>query len=119
MVRTALFRSGAHHADACDPVLSLKHWALNVAKRRGMKRAKVALARKLGVVLHRMWVDATDFRWSKTAAMAIGEEAVRSEPKRQRSPEVPSPGRGLGKVVCSAVNASETTLARLICQLWI
>ena len=49
---------------------SLKHWALNVAKRRGMKRAKVALARKLGVVLHRMWVDATDFRWSRTAAMA-------------------------------------------------
>jgi hypothetical protein len=27
-----------------------------------MKRAKVALARKLGVVLHRMWMDATDFR---------------------------------------------------------
>jgi hypothetical protein len=35
-----------------------------------MKRAKVALARKLGVVLHRMWVDATEFRWSKTAAAA-------------------------------------------------
>jgi hypothetical protein len=35
-----------------------------------MKRAKVALARKLGVVLHRMWMDATDFRWSKTATAA-------------------------------------------------
>jgi len=30
-----------------------------------MKRAKVALARKLGVVLHRMWVDETEFRWGK------------------------------------------------------
>lgn len=28
-----------------------------------MKRAKVALAQKLGVVLHRMWLNATDFRW--------------------------------------------------------
>ena len=35
-----------------------------VAKRRGMKKARVALARKLGVILHRMWVDGTSFRWS-------------------------------------------------------
>ena len=35
-----------------------------------MKRAKVALARKLGVVLHRMWVDATEFRWGKAATAA-------------------------------------------------
>ena len=49
---------------------SLKRWALDVAQRRGMKRAKVALARKLGVVLHRMWMDATEFRWSKAAAVA-------------------------------------------------
>src|SRR3712207_8173834 len=35
----------------------LKRWALAVARRRGMKRAKVALARKLATVLHRMWVD--------------------------------------------------------------
>lgn len=36
----------------------------SVVRALAMKRAKVALARKLGVVLHRMWVDATDFRWS-------------------------------------------------------
>jgi transposase len=35
-----------------------------VAKRRGMKKARVALARKLAVILHRMWVDGTSFRWS-------------------------------------------------------
>lgn len=45
---------------------ALKRWAMEVAKRRGAKRAKVALARKLAVILHRMWVDGTDFRWSKT-----------------------------------------------------
>jgi transposase len=42
-----------------------------VAKRRGTKKARVALARKLGVILHRMWVDGTTFRWSnKEAAIA-------------------------------------------------
>lgn len=43
---------------------------MNVAKRRGMMRAKVALARKLATVLHRMWVDGTDFRFSKEEAAA-------------------------------------------------
>ena len=45
----------------------LKAWAMNVAKRRGAKRAKVALARKLGVVLHRMWVDELEFRFGNPA----------------------------------------------------
>ena len=35
-----------------------------VAKRRGSKRAKVALARKIAVILHRMWVDGTTYRWT-------------------------------------------------------
>jgi hypothetical protein len=43
---------------------TLKRWAMEVAKRRGAKRAKVALARKLAVVMHRMWIDGSDFRWS-------------------------------------------------------
>ena len=42
----------------------VKAWAMGVAKRRGTKKAKVALARTLGVILHRMWVDGTDFRWT-------------------------------------------------------
>ena len=45
----------------------LKAWAMTVAKRRGAKRAKVALARKLGVVLHRMWVDESEFRFGTPA----------------------------------------------------
>ena len=43
---------------------------MQVAKRRGMARAKVALARRLGVILHRMWVDGTEFRWSQDGADA-------------------------------------------------
>ncbi len=64
MVRTALFEAAHTMLTRAVRFSSLKRWALDVAKRRGMKRAKVALARKLGVVLHRMWVDATEFRWS-------------------------------------------------------
>ena len=48
---------------------ALKRWAMEVAKRRGRKRAKVALARKLAVILHRIWVDGTVFRWSREAAV--------------------------------------------------
>ena len=42
-----------------------------MAGRRGLKRAKVALARKLATVLHRMWVDGATFRWGKQAVAAV------------------------------------------------
>jgi transposase len=46
----------------------LKAWGLRVAQRRGIRRAIVAVARRLAVVLHRMWVDGSEFRWSKDSA---------------------------------------------------
>lgn len=46
----------------------LKAWGLRIAQRRGMRRAVVAVARRLAVILHRMWVDGTDFRWSSGSA---------------------------------------------------
>src|SRR6202140_3063312 len=48
----------------------LKAWGMRVAQRRGMRRATVAVARWLAVILHRMWVDGTDFRWSNGATAA-------------------------------------------------
>ena len=47
---------------------ALKAWGIRVAKRTGLRKAKVAVARKLAVVLHRMWIDGTEFRWSKEVA---------------------------------------------------
>ena len=38
---------------------------MKVAKARGMARARVAVARKLAVILHRMWSDGTEFRFGK------------------------------------------------------
>src|ERR671910_164270 len=48
----------------------LKSWALGVARRAGLKKAKVALARKLAVVLHRMLADGRSFMASKVVSPA-------------------------------------------------
>ena len=62
MVRTALYQAAnvlLHHGRWS----ALRAWGMRIAKRRSVKAAKVALARKLAVILHRMWTDGTDFRW--------------------------------------------------------
>ena len=48
----------------------LKAWAMKIARYRGMKKAIVALARRLAVIMHRIWVDGTDFQWTRKAAAA-------------------------------------------------
>ena len=67
-VRTALFEAAHVVLLRVQRFSALKAWALRVARARGLKRAKVALARKLAVVLHRLWVDGTEFRWNREAA---------------------------------------------------
>jgi transposase len=37
---------------------------MRLAKRSSLRQAKVAVARKLAVILHRMWLDGTDFNRS-------------------------------------------------------
>jgi transposase len=63
-VRTVLFE--AAHILMTRPIKGgwLKSWALRLAKRVGMKKAKVALARRLAVILHRMWVNGTTFKFA-------------------------------------------------------
>ena len=48
----------------------LKAWAMQIARRRGMKKAIVALARRLAVIMHRILVDGTEFRWTREQATA-------------------------------------------------
>jgi len=48
----------------------LKAWAMQIAKRRGKKKAIVALARRLAVIMHRIWVDGTEFRWTRNVVTA-------------------------------------------------
>ena len=68
-VRTALYE--AAHIILTKPVkgcTALKSWAMRLAKRAGLNKAKVALARKLAVIMHRMLVDAKPFRSTAAAA---------------------------------------------------
>jgi transposase len=48
----------------------LKAWAMTIARRRGLKKAVVALARRLAVIMHRIWVDGTEFRWTRQETAA-------------------------------------------------
>ena len=43
---------------------------MKIAKSRGMKKAIVALARRLAVIMHRIWVDGTEFRWTRETVAA-------------------------------------------------
>ena len=49
---------------------ALKAWGMRIAKRSGIRKAKVAVARKLAVILHRMWIDGTEFQWSSKEVAA-------------------------------------------------
>jgi len=66
-VRAALYE--AAHVILTAPVKggALKSWAAKLARRAGMQKAKVALARKLAVILHRMLADASPFEAAKAA----------------------------------------------------
>lgn len=70
MVRNVLFEAANVMLTRVVRWSALKAWAVRIAGRQGAKKAKVALARKLAVVLHRMWVDETEFRWGKAEAIA-------------------------------------------------
>ena len=69
-VRATLYEAANVMLTRAGKFSTLKRWALEVAKRRGMRRAKVALARKLATVLHRLWVDGSEFRFGRDAAAA-------------------------------------------------
>jgi transposase len=49
---------------------TLKACGIRLSKTRGHRRAVIAVARKLAVILHRMWVDGSDFRWGPVATPA-------------------------------------------------
>jgi len=67
LARTALYEAAHSLLIRSSKWSALRAWGLSVAKRRGMARARVAVARKLAVILHRMWADGSEFRWGKQA----------------------------------------------------
>lgn len=72
LLRASLYEAAQVLLSRVARPTSLRSWAMRMAKRRGRKKAVVALARKIGVILHRMWVDGTDFRWNPLPAPMVG-----------------------------------------------
>lgn len=65
LARTALYEAAHTLLVRSRKWSALRAWGMKVAKARGMARARVAVARKLAVILHRMWSDETEFRFGK------------------------------------------------------
>lgn len=65
MMRTLLYEAAQSLLTRVQKWSWVKAWAMNVAKRRGLQKAIVALARRLSVIMHRMWRDGTEFRWTR------------------------------------------------------
>lgn len=76
LARTALYEAAHTLLVRSKKWSSLRAWGMNIAKRRGMARARVAVARKLGVILHRMWADGTAFRYGKETGSAAAASKV-------------------------------------------
>jgi transposase len=70
MLRMYLFEAAGVLLTRVPKWSGLKAWGMRLAKRNGLRKAKVAVARKLAVILHRMWIDGTEFNWSKKEAAA-------------------------------------------------
>jgi transposase len=70
MTRTMLYEAAQSMLVRSAKWSWLKAWAIKIARHRGMNKAIVALARRLAVIMHRIWVDGTEFRWTREVAAA-------------------------------------------------
>jgi transposase len=68
LARTLMYEAAVVVLTRVKRPSSLKDWALAIAHRSGFGKARVALARKLSVILHTIWRSGEPFRWSSTAS---------------------------------------------------
>jgi len=64
-VRQALFDAAGSLLRHCRKACALRTWGLHIMKRSGIKKATVAVFRKLAVIMHRVWLDGSEFRWGR------------------------------------------------------
>jgi len=73
MMRTMLYEAAQSMLLRSTKWSWLKAWAMQIARRRGMKKAIVALARRLAVIMHRIWVKPPPQHETRTGSNPIGE----------------------------------------------
>ena len=64
LARTLMYEAAVVLMTRVKRACGLKDWAEAIAKRSGAGKARIALARKLSVIMHRMWCSGEPFRWS-------------------------------------------------------
>ena len=79
LARTALYEAAHTLLVRSRKWSALRAWGMKIAKRRGMARARVAVARKLAVILHRMWSDGP----SSASARSLARAPASPRPERQ------------------------------------
>ena len=70
-MRTYLFEAAGIILNRVSRWSALKAWGVRLTKKIGGKKATVAVARKLAVILHRMWRDGSEFRWSSKQGQEV------------------------------------------------
>jgi transposase len=70
LLRTTLYQAALALLTRTQHWSTLKAWGVTIAKRRGLRRAVVAVVRKLAIVMHRIWADGSEFRWSREEVTA-------------------------------------------------
>ena len=68
MMQVMLYEAAQNMLTRTNKWSWLKAWAMKIARPRGMKKAIVALKRRLAVIMHRIWVDGTEFCWTRQVA---------------------------------------------------
>ena len=76
LARAALYEAAHSLLTRSKKWSSLRAWGMKIAKRRGMAKARVAVARKLATILHRMWVEATAFRFGREPAPVLAAKSA-------------------------------------------
>lgn len=64
-LRTLLFEASVTMLTRHGQWSRLKAWGVRLAQRNGFKSASTAVARKLAVIMHRMWIDGTEFTYGE------------------------------------------------------
>jgi len=67
MLRSHLFEAASIILRPTMKTNPIKQWGTRIAKRSSLKNARVAVARKLTIVMHRMWMDGTEFDWGSVS----------------------------------------------------
>jgi len=79
LARTALYEAANSLLTRSRKWSCLRAWGMKISKHRGMTRARVPVARKLAVTLHRMWADGAELRFGKETAAPAGDCTLRWE----------------------------------------